>query len=144
MTKTVCYLLLQKDRNETDLSEDLDFIQRCSDAPKACFIKTACHVYKDHYDFIYMAEAFGWSYRLNDYHVVFVPGGNMSALCLRFGARIVFQLEASAPNFITPDMALKAYEGRKSQFEHRNYEKRQAHIEAKRNELRELLDGMTQ
>lgn len=115
MKNNICYLFLEKNRSLDSQSDILEYARRCSDAPKECFVKTASFIYKDNFDFIYVAEAYGFDCRLNDYYVVGVPGGNMTALHLKYYEYVKCNAEVPDRNFLTPEIALKIYEIRKCQ-----------------------------
>jgi hypothetical protein len=115
MKNNICYLFLEKNDSLDPQSDILEFVRRSSDAPKECFVKTACYVYKDHFDFIYVAEAYGFDYALNNYYVVGVPGGSMTMLHLKYGEYVKCSAEVPDRNFLTPEIALKIHEIRKCQ-----------------------------
>ncbi len=144
MNKIFSYLLVQKNHSLDSQSAILEYARRCSDEPKKCFVKTACYVYKDHFDFIYVAEAYGFSYRLNDYYVIGVPGGNMTALYLKYGEHVRYSLEVPDQNFITPEISLKIYEIRKRQHTQRDYDLTQSIRENLKNELGVMLKDLMQ
>jgi hypothetical protein len=142
MNSNICYLFIKKNNSPDDQKQILSFARECSSIPKECFVKTACHVYKSHYDFIFIVEAFGWSYALNNYFVVCVPNGNMTALCLKFHDRVLLQLIVPSNVFITPEISLKAYEIRKARYINNGYESIESNREELRNQLRSSLDNL--
>lgn len=64
MKTSISYLFLEKTKSLDSQSEIQEFARRCADNPKQSFVKTACYVYQEHYDFIYIAEAYGFRYQL--------------------------------------------------------------------------------
>lgn len=144
MKTNISYLFLKKTHSLENQSDILKYVRRCSDAPKECVVKTACYVYKDHFDFISVAEAYGFESLRSQYYVVGVPGGNMTALHLKYGEYVQYSVEVPDWSFMTPEISFKIYEIRKCQRAQRNYEIRQNNLVHLRNELGEMIAQLIQ
>ena len=117
MSKTNCYLLLDKEKLTATKDEILRYVRNGSDLPDECqVIMSAALAQAEHYDFVRYCYIFKIAKGLTSYAIVYAPSSYMSYLLIRFQNSLVFSASVDSPHFIDYGIAGLIYEYQKSAY----------------------------